>query len=188
MARLLGVRTGRFSLLPRPLKNGRLQLGFVETSSTDLLRDAFIGAAPLLAGGALVAYVGLIHLDLAGLWQRVTTGSAANGWQALGAFPASPDFWLWLYLSFAVSSTMLPSSSDRRAWLPVSLVILLLLGASLLAGAGPWLAANLAAPLNRFLRIVAAVFGISLALHLIFLLPFWLLRRLLSRMLGLEVV
>jgi hypothetical protein len=42
-AHLLAVRTGRFSLLPRPLKDGRLQPGFVETSVTDPVR------APLLA-------------------------------------------------------------------------------------------------------------------------------------------
>ncbi|HEX9028794.1 MAG TPA: hypothetical protein VF823_06440, partial [Anaerolineales bacterium] len=56
VARLLRVRTGRVSLLPRTLPNGRLQLGFVETASSDWLRDTLIGAAPLFSGGAFVAY------------------------------------------------------------------------------------------------------------------------------------
>ncbi|MBP1701841.1 MAG: putative rane protein, partial [Chloroflexi bacterium] len=33
MAKLLRVPTGRFSILPRPMGNGRLQMGFVETAS-----------------------------------------------------------------------------------------------------------------------------------------------------------
>jgi hypothetical protein len=83
---------------------------------------------------------------------------------------------------------MLPSESDRRAWLPLGLILLSLLGISLVAGAGPWLYQNLASPLNQVLRSIAIVFTISVALHLI-LLPFiWLFRRLLARILGLEVV
>src|SRR5512139_1205122 len=41
-ARIFGVRTGRFSLLPTPLPDGRLRLGFVETASVDFIRDAII--------------------------------------------------------------------------------------------------------------------------------------------------
>lgn len=186
-ARLLAVRTGRFSLLPRPLNNGRLQLGFVETSATDPVRDAVIGAAPLLAGGAFVAYAGWIHLGLPVLWEDLANSELSAWPVAVSTITGKPDFWLWFYLAFAISSTMLPSSSDRRAWLPLALVGTLLLGGILLVGAGPWMAVHLAALLNRFLRVVAAVFGISLALHLVLLLPFWLLRRLLSHVTGLEV-
>ena len=57
-----------------------------------------------------------------------------------------------------------------------------------MVGAGPWLYNNLAAPLNQVFRSIAIVFAISAALHLL-LLPFiWLIRRLLGRILGLEVV
>src|SRR3972149_1644635 len=61
-ARLLGVKTGRFSLLPTPLPDGRLRLGFVEAESVDFVRDALIGAAPLLTGGLFVAYAGIQRL------------------------------------------------------------------------------------------------------------------------------
>jgi hypothetical protein len=68
MARLVGVRTGKFSLLPKALDDGRLQLGYVETAPTDLFRDALIGAAPLLTGGAFVIYAGIYHLNVEALW------------------------------------------------------------------------------------------------------------------------
>ena len=67
LAKLLGVRTGRFSVLPKVQPDGQLQLGFVETAKADFLRDALICIAPLLSGGAVIAYIGISHLGLASL-------------------------------------------------------------------------------------------------------------------------
>src|SRR5512134_1833598 len=39
MAKILGVRTGKFSVFPKSLPDGRLQLGFVETARADAVRD-----------------------------------------------------------------------------------------------------------------------------------------------------
>ena len=50
MAKILRVRTGKFSLFPQSLPDGRLQLGYVETSRSDIVRDSLIGAAPLIVG------------------------------------------------------------------------------------------------------------------------------------------
>ena len=50
MARLLKVPVGRLSIIPQSLPDGRLRLGYVETAATDFLRDALIGAAPLISG------------------------------------------------------------------------------------------------------------------------------------------
>ena len=79
---------------------------------------------------------------------------------------------------------MLPSASDRRAWLPLILVAGALLGLSVLAGAGPWLLENLAPILNRFLLAVAGVFGISIFVHFVLLLPTFVLRILLGWLTG----
>lgn len=187
MARLLLVRTGRFSLLPRPIGNGRLQLGFVETAGSDWLRDALIGAAPLFAGGAFVAYAGVVRLDLPAIWEAMITFGPQFAPNLLRYLYSLPDFWLWLYLTFAVSSTMLPSTSDRRAWLPLALAIGVLLVVSLVAGAGPWLLVHLAPGFNRVLQSLAVVFGISLAIHLVLLLPLWFVRFLLTRLSGWQV-
>jgi hypothetical protein len=188
MARLLGVRTGRLSLIPRTLDNGRLQMGYVETASTDIFRDALIGAAPLIVGGLFVAYAGLVQLRLTDLWSPLTGGELATVIDKLETIYSRPDFWLWFYLAFTTSSTMLPSASDRRAWLPLAFVVGLLLGVSVLAGAGPWMVANLATPFNNAMRSVAVVIAISLLLHTLVLLPMWGLRILLSRLLKLKVV
>lgn len=187
MAWLLRVPTGRVSLLPRPTRDGKLQMGFVETARADVVRESLIGAAPLLSGGAVVALIGVYQMRLLPVGELLLSGATNQFWQGLAALPAQPDFWLWFYLAFAVSSTMLPSASDRRAWLPLVLVLGGLLIVALLAGAGPWMLANLAPAVNRALRGVAAVFAISAAVHLAVLLPVWVLRAGLSRVTGLQL-
>jgi len=187
MARLLGVRTGRFSLIPQVMPGGKLQLGFVETAAADPLRDALIGAAPLLSGGLAVAYLGLNRLGLVPLAAYANAQDWSGLFAALGALPRLPDFWLWFYLAFTISSTLLPSPSDRRAWLPVALVSALLVVIALVAGAGPWMMENIGPWLNRGLRALAAVFGIGLGIHLLLWLPLRLLRALLTRLTGLRV-
>lgn len=187
-ARLLVVRTGKFSILPQPLPDGRVRLGYVETAKADWLRDALIGAAPLLAGGFFVAYAGWKQLGLLDLWDRFQAGGLQLVLDGLPENLAQPDFWLWFYLVVTVSSTMLPSAADRRAWLPITLVVLGLLLVSLLVGLGPWLLGTLTPTLNLVFQALAVVFGISVTVHLALLPLVWGVRRLLSWMTRLKVV
>lgn len=188
MANFLQVRTGRFSLLPALTPDGKLRLGYVETEQTDILRDALIGAAPLISGGLAVAYLGMGPLGFAPLAAYADQGNWQGAWESLFWLPQQPDFWVWFYLAFTISSTMLPSTSDRRGWLPIFLAMVVLLVLALVFGAGPWMLENLAPWFNRALRAVATVFGVSLVLHLVLLLPFRLIRALLQRVTGLQVV
>jgi hypothetical protein len=188
MARLLWVKTGHFSLLPQVMPDNTLRLGYVETTKTDLLRDALIGTAPLLTGGALVTWIGISALPAAPLFDYAQAGQWDLFRMALSQLPAQPDFWLWFYLLFAVSSTMLPSASDRRAWLPIVLSLLGLLGLGLVAGVGPWMLTNLAPALNSVLHALVVVFALSLGVHLALGLPVGLLAALISKVTGFKVV
>ena len=188
MARLLGVRTGRFSIFPRKLTNGQLQLGYVETASTDFFRDALIGAAPLIAGGLFVGFIGVSRLEFNTLWESLAQGQLSSFRLELKSITDQPDFWLWFYLVFTVSSTMMPSSSDRRAWLPLILVIAVISGLVLLLGAGSWLFSQLENIIQTALDAIIIVFSITVLIHLLVLPPAWLMRKLLSQILRLQVV
>jgi len=188
MARILGVRTGRFSLLPQVLANGTLRLGYVETAQTDIFRDALIGTAPLVTGGLAIAYLGIAQLQLTPIINLASQGLWQPAWQALLAVPNQPDFALWFYLAFTISSTMLPSSSDRRAWLPILIGLGVLFLLALLAGVGEWMLQHLGPGLNQAMRALAMVFTISLVIHLALVLPISLLRMALSKLTGLKVV
>jgi hypothetical protein len=187
MAKILGVRTGRVSFIPESIEGNRLRLGFVETNTTDILRDALIGTAPLLTGGLFVAYAGIVRLDMLSIWDGLASGNITAVQDSLAASFAVPDFWLWLYLIVAVSSTMFPSQSDRRAWLPVALIVGLIVWLALLFGAGWWMSENLLPVLNDALRGVAVVFAISAGVHVFVLVPTWFVRKVLNRVSGLKV-
>lgn len=182
-AKLLQVPTGRFSVFPREMGNHRLQMGFVEVAVTDPVRESLIGAAPLLAGSVFVAFVGINRLGMDGSVAAAQLGfGTAVDW-FFGLFQ-QPDVWLWLYLALTVSSTMFPSASDRRPWMKVGVGLALVLGVVLLLGAGYWLLDLLQPGLSSVLAAAALVFGISIGLHLLLLLPLVLVRILLVDLFG----
>jgi len=188
MAKILRVRTGKFSLIPKTLPNGRLQMGYVETERTDVFRDSLVGAAPLIVGSLLVAKIGIDRMGLVSLWniyyQYGNFYLLRMGFETLLGFP---DFYVWFYLVFAVSSTMMPSESDRHAWYQLGAWVAVLLGLALFAGAGGWMLANLAPLLNDFLSVVATLFGLSVVLQVVLLLPIMLSHKIVSRVTGVDV-
>ena len=187
VAKVLRVPTGRFSLFPQALPDGRLQLGYVETGRADLVRDSLIGAAPLIVGTVFVAFVAIDRLQMRVLWDVFRNGQMSLFWMGLGTLPSLGDFYLWFYLVFAVSSTMMPSESDRHAWLELAISIGVLFAVTLLLGAGPWMLTTVGPYLSSFFGFVAVIFGLSSFVHILLILPTALLHRILSRVTGVDV-
>jgi len=186
-AKLLAVQTGKFSLIPRAMSDGRLQLGYVETARSDIVRDSIVGVAPLIMGGLFIAYAAIYRMHLLDLWDLLRNGQVELFLAGLKLLPTVSDFWLWFYLTFTISSTMMPSASDRHAWLPLSIFAIILLALALLAGAGPWMLVNLAPPLNAFFKSVSLIFGLSVVLHMVLIVPIFLVHRILTKITGLDV-
>jgi len=187
MAKILRVPTGRFSILPQPLPDGRLRLGYVETAKADIVRDSLIGAAPLIIGTIFVAYVSIYQLEMRVLWDVLRNSQFNLFWMGLRALPHSHDFYLWFYLTFVVSSTMMPSDSDRHAWLELVISVGVLFSIALLIGAGPWMLNNIAPVVSNFLSSVAVIFGLSSIVHIVLVLPTALIHRLLTRLTGVDI-
>jgi hypothetical protein len=186
MARMLGVRTAGISIWPRMMTNGRLQLGYVETAKSDILRQALIGLAPLLAGCTVVVYVGIVRLGMTSIWQPLSRLDGSAILHQMGVVYAQPDFWLWFYLLFVVSSTMFPSRSDQRAWLPLIIFVCASLGLAILAGAGDWMMANLMPTVAILFSGLASILAISLLVHIIFYAPLPVLKSILTRFLPIR--
>ena len=187
MAKILRVPTGRFSILPKSLPDGRLQMGYVETAKADIVRDSLIGAAPLIIGTIFVAYVSIYQLEMRVLWDVLRDGKFNLFWMGLRALPNVQDFYLWFYLTFVVSSTMMPSESDRHAWLELVISVSILFSITLLIGAGPWMLTNIAPVISNFLSSVAVIFGLSSVVHILLVLPTALVHRLLTRVTGVDI-
>jgi hypothetical protein len=187
IARLLGVGTRRVSLLPSRQRGGRMRFGYVETEVSDPLRASLIGVAPLVAGTVVCLVVAAEILGLGPAGERLV---AADGYGALQAAIASlnrPDALVWLYLCFAISNTMLPSASDRQAWLwPIGGLAALAAGlylAGLAPGAANWLAPWVEAASLR----LTAVMGLTVVLDAVLLPPVLLTEALVARLVGVRI-
>jgi len=187
VAKILFIRTGRFSIFPQTLPDGRLQLGYVETARSDVVRDSLVGAGPLIVGTLFVAYVAIYHLQLRVLWDLFRNGQLDLFWMGVCALPQVKDFYLWFYLAFAVSSTMMPSESDRHAWLELLISIGVLFAIGFLIGAGPWMLSNIVPRVSNFLSSAAVIFGLSVLVHVVLVLPTALVHKLLTRATGVDV-
>ena len=166
IARVLGVRTMGFSVWPKRQLDGSLRLGYVHTEKVDFLREALVGAAPLLAGCAAVVAIGLrvLELDQVALaFARRDLASALDGFVHV---LQSDDLLIWVYILFALSNTMMPSASDRRAW-PLVGVLLLALGAGLYyAGMGAILQRAVGQEIADGVRVIATAFTVTIGVDL----------------------
>lgn len=130
VARLLGVRTGRLSIVPKRKSQGRISFGSVRVAAVDPVRESIIGLAPLIVGCTLI--LGLGHWRFA--TRMITPLTLEAVLSLLRNLILAPDAWVWLYLIFAISNAMLPSDSDLRPWR--TLLIFLIAAVAILYFAG----------------------------------------------------
>lgn len=190
-ARLLGIRTGSISLIPRTMKDGSIQLGYVEYykgRTLDPVRESLVGGAPMLAGTGAVLLIGLQIFDVGTVSAALATGQIDNLTQALGQLFTTPDFLVWLYLVFAISNAMMPSPSDRRAW-PAFLIILAVVALILyVLQLQELVIAGLSGPLSTLFGYLGLAFSLAIGVDLLVILAVYTFESLVSRMKGVELV
>lgn len=145
MAKLLGLKTGRFRIWPE-FKGKEVVLGSVEIQKSNVLADSLVGLAPFLGGTLVLLAIGYLAFDVHAMalaWQDGAWGRLLG---LVRAMLEVPDAWLWLYLLFAVSNAMMPSPTDRTSWRPLLIYLGLVTAVLLLVGGLPalpdaWIAA-----------------------------------------------
>jgi hypothetical protein len=188
MAKLLGVRTGKVSIWPSQRKAGRqMRLGSVKVGRTDPVRNSLIGLAPLLSGILVIFLIGDWILGLSAIGAIFLSGEWSTLWGGLVAYVQVPDFWLWLYLIFAVSNAMLPSETDRQSWRPVLIfwgVVAVLL---YLVGWVPQIPDAIAEWFLTAIGYLAYAFGLTVVVDVVFIVIIAVLERLLMTLRGVRV-
>jgi len=171
MAKVLGVRVSLPAIGPvRRGRSKRVSLGSVRVGKVDPVRASLIGMAPLLGGSAVILLIGNLVLGV-GAFADVVAGQGVGGvLDALGQMAQVGDFWLWLYLIFAVSNAMLPSESDMAAVRPV-LIFLGIMAAVVLVFSGVrGISPGLVEGVNAIAGYLATAFGLTLAVDVVFML------------------
>lgn len=186
-AKVLRVRTGKFTIGLNKRRGGRLEMGSVRVAEVDPVRNSLIGLAPLVGGSLAIFLIGCWALGVEVLARALQSGDgahiAAELWDALHM----PDFWLWLYLIFAISNAMLPSASDRRAWPSVLIFLGGLVAILYFIGWVPSLPPELTGFLLDALSYLNLAFALTLAVDMVFGLLILLLELLLTRLTGWRV-
>lgn len=116
VAGAINVETKMIRVWPEPQADGTLRLDFIQIQKTNKLSAAIIGAAPLIVGLALVWVISNYVLNLDELLAAIGTGNISTIGAAVRSLGSAPDFYLWLYLLFAISNAMLPTPADRQGW------------------------------------------------------------------------
>jgi len=185
IAGALNVRIKKVVAWPEAQNDGTLRLDFVRIQKARWYQAAIIGAAPLVVGTTLVWLISNHVLKLTELLDAIGTGDITVIGTAVQHLASTPDFYIWLYLVFAISNAMFPTPADRQGW-PllfggfVALIVLLLV-----LGVQPdvllsWYEANIAAGLE----IMATAFAAVLVVALLNVLLIGFLEEVLERVTG----
>lgn len=159
VANLIGVRTGKVSIGLGKMRGKHFSLGSVTVDRSDPLRESLIGVAPFIFG--LVAVWLLMGFGFS-LW---TPNEPLQVWDAIASTITDPLTWICLYFVFAVSTSMIPSESDREPW---GIIIAIFAGIGVLAlilGWTPNLTPDLLAFLQTVLTTLIFVFGIIVVVN-----------------------
>ena len=186
VATLVGVKIGRISLLP---KRGaqRIQLGFVPIEETDFIRASLIGGAPLIFGSIAVIAIGYLVFGTPEIIAALSEGDWVLGIESFLQGLRAPDVWLWVYLVFTISNTMLPSRSDLHAW-PFLGMLAVALGILIAVAGGTSLILD---GVGRFLTIAVRWLVLLVASTLLVDVPFFavifVLQKIIERLKGVRL-
>lgn len=186
-AKLLGVRTLGFSVWPKRKTKSKVQYGAVRIAQTDIVRGSLIGLAPMVVASLLIIAIGRYALGTEALRQSVASGQWGQVWAALSRSVRSADFWLWMYLVFAISNTMFPSASDREAWKPLLIYGGIVAVLAYLVGWKPPLD-SVQAAVGRALNPLIYAFAVTAAVDFFFAMVIGLVEIVVGRLLGKRVV
>lgn len=167
MARLLGLKTGRFRVWPQT-RGKDIVLGSVEVQRGGALRDSLVGLSPFLAGTLALLLIGTLVFDARSIGQAWEQ----NAWDRffdllLGTFQVANAL-VWLYLIVAVSNAMMPSPSDRESWRLVLIYLAVVVGALVVLGGFPVLPDALLQTLADGLHTLTYAFGLTITVDLVF--------------------
>ncbi len=185
---MLGVRTGRFSLVPAVQPDGTLRLGFVEFYRGRIpmpIRESLIGGAPFVYGSLAVWAIGRFVFNIPTLIQQPSIDLLIS---ELFRVAKTPDFYFWLYLLFAISNSMLPSPSDRQAWPFLLLTLVTAAVGVYLLGAGDFLLQELATPLSRIFGYLGVAFTLTILVNGVFVVVILLLEGIFGRLLNRRII
>jgi hypothetical protein len=179
-AEVLGVRTGKLTLIPESLE-GHIKAGSVEISQTDPFRRYIIGLAPTLIGVPTLAVISWwINTLIPFVWASVQSGTLFG----------DSNFYLLIfaaYLLFTISNTMFSSPQDLKDFLPFAITILLFGGALYVAGVRITLTGQALEFTSTIFSVMSKGLGTVLGVNIVILIVGFFIIRLIENMFHIRI-
>ncbi len=147
VAGALDVRAERAIQMPQAQEAGELHLNFVRISSrVPPVKRVVIQLSPMLVGGLFIWHVAANIFNVQAFITTISSGELDDVLLGFRTLTSVPDFWLWFYLVFTVSNTMLPTNLKELAVLRTAFIGIIVVSLVLLVvGIGANLFSTLAA-------------------------------------------
>ncbi len=144
-AEVLGVHTGKLTLVPESIQKEEIKTGSVMIAHTDPFRRYLIGLAPMVTGLAAISALSY----------------------ALFTLPYSLFTYGMLYLLLAVSNAMFSSAEDLKGFLPFIITLGIMVVAAYVAGFRVGLTGTALTVATQLLDTLTKSLGIVLGLNII---------------------
>jgi len=113
----LNVRADRTFEWPEQQEIGELKLNFVQISrKAAKWKVTLIYLAPFLAGMIVIWFISVNIFDLLAVFETMSSGQFEDVQAGVQQILSATDFWLWAYILFAVTNTMLPDPGVLKGW------------------------------------------------------------------------
>jgi hypothetical protein len=182
-AKLLFVRVTGFNIGIGAIDKRQVSLGSVHLQRSDPIRESLIGAAPFVIGISAIWLIVGYGFDL---WPA---GGLAFGRFIDGVREYAGDWTTWLdvYLIFAVSTSMIPSESDREPWALIIAIIGLVTLVAVLAGWWSRIPGGMMALASQLIDALTFALGIVVSVNGAFAVLLLLIERTVGQISGTQV-
>jgi hypothetical protein len=168
MAGIMNVRAERAIQWPEAQEIAELRLNFIKLSkNAPPLKVAIISIMPLIAGLGVVWFIANNVLNIQGFLDILSSGQLEDVGAAVNLLTSTPDFWLWVYLLFAISNTMMPRFENLRGGRIILIIIAVILVALFVLGVGDDVVVSASAALNNGASILAGAFAVIIGFNLV---------------------
>ena len=185
IAKMVGVRTGSFDVLPKFSRDGTIQLGSVGIRGGNLAQLALIGLAPMIVGSVLTMWLSYGLVNVNALGYALELGHWRTVAEVLLASLRKPDALLAIYLLFTISDAIFLSASDRAPVQQLALYLVLVLLPLYVFGVLPAIPNSWTIALQQGFAVFASGLAIALVVHVLLLIlfggVFYLVRSLAAR-------
>lgn len=180
-AEILGVRTGKLSLIPESISEHEVRAGSVQIASTDPFRRYLIGFAPIIVGTVALF---MLTYWLPGLLAEVSTAFRS------GTLLYLPSWYILVvvgYFIFTISNTMFSSKEDTKGFLPFAVILGLFMGSAYLIGLRLPTSEAVATVMQTALFNLVTSLGIILAINCVLLLAMKIVIAMASKILKITI-